>query len=53
MKSLHEEEFSVERIVSVLKQAEVGIPVAELIPRGGHHQQTYYRWKAKFARSGS
>jgi hypothetical protein len=27
--------FSVEQIVGVLKQAEVGVPVAELIRKGG------------------
>jgi hypothetical protein len=27
--------FSVEQIVSVLKQSEVGVPVAELIRKGG------------------
>lgn len=29
--------FSVEQIVSVLKQAEVGVPVAEFDPEGGDH----------------
>ncbi len=41
--------FSVEQIVSVLKQAEVGVPVAELIRKVGITEQTYYRWKAKYA----
>ena len=37
--------FSVEQIVGVLKQAEVGVPVAELIRRVGISEQTFYRWK--------
>ena len=40
--------FSVEQIVSVLKQAEVGVPIAELIRKAGITEQTYYRWKAKY-----
>jgi putative transposase len=37
--------FSVEQIVAVLKQAEVGVPVAELIWQVGITEQTLYRWK--------
>ena len=37
--------FSVEQIVAVLKQAEVGVPVTELIRKVGISEQTYYRWK--------
>lgn len=40
--------FSVEQIVSVLKQAEVGVPVAELIRKVGISEQTFYRWKSKY-----
>ena len=40
--------FSVEQIVSVLKQAEVGVPIAELIRKVGICEQTFYRWKAKY-----
>jgi putative transposase len=41
--------FSVEQIVGVLKQAEVGMPVAELIRRVGISEQTFYRWKKQYA----
>jgi putative transposase len=34
---------------SVLKQAEVGVPVAELIRQTEITEQMYYRWKAKYA----
>jgi putative transposase len=40
--------FSVEQIVGVLKQAEVGVPVVELIRKAGISEQTFYRWKAKY-----
>lgn len=33
--------FSVEQIVSVLKQAEMGVPIAELIRKVGITEQTY------------
>jgi putative transposase len=41
-------QFSVEQIVSVLKQAEVGVPVAELIRKVGITEQTFYRWRSKY-----
>jgi hypothetical protein len=40
--------FGVEQIVGVLKQAEVGVPVVELIRKVGISEQTFYRWKAKY-----
>ena len=40
--------FSVEQTVGVLKQAEVGVPVAELIRKVGIAEQTYYRWKKQY-----
>jgi len=40
--------FSVEQIVAVLKQAEMGIPVAELVRQVGISEQTFYRWKKRY-----
>lgn len=37
--------FSVEQIVAVLREAEFGAPVAELIRKVGISEQTFYRWK--------
>jgi putative transposase len=37
--------FSVEQIVTVLKEAELGTPVADLIRKVGISEQTFYRWK--------
>jgi putative transposase len=41
--------FSVEQIVAVLKQAELGMPVAEIIGQIGISEQTFYRWKKQYA----
>lgn len=41
--------FAVEQIVAVLKEAEAGMPVADLIRRIGISEQTFYRWKKQYA----
>jgi putative transposase len=41
--------FSVEQIVAVLKQAELGLPVAELTRKLGISEQTFYRRKKQYA----
>jgi putative transposase len=38
----------IEQIVAVLKQAEVGVPPAELIRRVGIPEHTFYRWKKQY-----
>ena len=40
--------FSVEQRIGVLKQAEVGVPVAEVIRKAGISEQTFYRWKKQY-----
>lgn len=40
--------YSTEQIVAALKQAEIGLPVSDLIRQLGITEQTYYRWKKKF-----
>ena len=40
--------FSVEQSVAILKQAEVGVPVADLIRQAGISEQTFYRWKKQY-----
>ena len=40
--------FSVEQIVGVLKQAEVGVPIGELVRQEGISEQTFYRWKNQY-----
>ncbi len=41
--------FSIEQIVAVLKQAELGMPVADIIRQVGISEQTFYRWKKQYA----
>ena len=40
--------YSVEQIVAILKQAKVGVPVAELLRQAGISEQTFYRWKKHY-----
>ncbi len=40
--------FSTEQIVTVLKQAEMGMAVADLIRQIGISEQTFYRWKKQY-----
>ena len=40
--------FSVEQIVAVVKQVEMGISVPELIRQVGISEQTFYRWKKRY-----
>jgi putative transposase len=41
--------YSVEQIVAVLKQAELGMPVADVVRQMGITEQTFYRWKRQYA----
>jgi hypothetical protein len=41
--------LSVEQIVALLKQVELGLPVADAIRRVGIPEQTFYRWKKRYA----
>ena len=41
--------FSVEQIVAVMKQADLGLPIADLICKIGISEQTFYRWKKQYA----
>ena len=49
MKKKH---FTEEQIGYVLRQAEVGKTVAEICREVGISQQTFYRWRRKFAGMG-
>ena len=39
--------FSEAQIVKVLKEAEAGVPVAELSRQHGFSKSSFYQWKAK------
>jgi putative transposase len=43
--------FSVQQIVAVLKQAEVGVPVADLIRKVGISEQASHQWKKPYTGS--
>ena len=42
-------QFSEEQIAFALRQAESGTSVAEIIRKLGISEQTFYRWKKRFA----
>ena len=42
--------FTVERLVGILKQAEVGVAIGELVRQVGISEQTFYRWKKRYAK---
>jgi len=44
--------FTEEQIAAALRQAEAGIPVAEVCRKLGVTEQSFYRWKRKFAGMG-
>jgi putative transposase len=41
--------FYVDQIIAVLKQAELGMPVNDVIRRIGIAEQMFYRWKKQYA----
>jgi len=41
--------FSEEQIINILKEADAGMPPAELCRKHGVSQGTYYNWKSKYA----
>lgn len=45
--------FTEEQIASALRQSETGTPVLEIIRKLGVSEQTFYRWKRKYAGMGS
>jgi len=46
---MKQSKFSEHQIVSILKEAEAGIPVTELSRKHGFSQSAFYKWKAKFS----
>ncbi len=40
--------FSEEKIIAVLRQAEAGVKVSELVRKHGISEATFYNWKAKY-----
>ncbi len=44
--------FTEEQVTYALRQAEAGTPVTEICRKLGISEQTFYRWKKKFAGMG-
>ena len=40
--------FSEEQIIGFIKQAEAGMAIKEICPKGGFSDETFYKWCAKF-----
>lgn len=40
--------YSEDQIIGVLKEAEAGMPIAELCRKHGISDATYYNWRAKY-----
>ena len=45
---MRKSKFSEEQIIGFLKQAEAGIPIAEICRKGGFSDATFYKWRSKF-----
>jgi len=41
--------FSEEKIIGVLKEADAGVPIADLSRKYGISDKTIYNWKSRFA----
>ena len=41
--------FTEEQIVTILKEGEAGVPVADLLRRHGMSRATYFNWRSKYA----
>lgn len=40
--------YTEEQIIYAIKQAEAGVPIAELCRKYGISQQTFYRWRKRY-----
>ena len=41
-------QYTEEQIISILKEAEAGAKITDLVRKHGIAEGTYYRWKAKY-----
>ena len=41
--------FSESQILAVLKEAEAGLPIADLVRKHGISKATYFKWRSKYA----
>jgi putative transposase len=40
--------FKEEQIIAILKEAEAGMKLAEIVRKHGISEQTFYRWRSKY-----
>jgi putative transposase len=48
MADMRKSRFTDEQIIGFLKQADAGVPVADLCRSGGFSDTTFYKWRARF-----
>lgn len=41
--------FTESQIVAVLKEAEAGVPISELVRKHGISRNTYFNWKSRYS----
>lgn len=46
---MRKSKFSESQIVTILKEAESGIPVADLVRRHAVSKATFFKWRSKYA----
>jgi putative transposase len=48
MTDMKKSRYSQEQIIGFLKQAEAGVPIADLCRKNGFSQATFYKWRNQF-----
>jgi putative transposase len=46
---MRKSKFSESQIVGILKEADAGVPVADLLRRYGVSKGTFFKWRSKYA----
>ena len=46
---MRKSKFNKSHIVGILKEAEAGIPIADLLRRHGVSKATFFKWRSKYA----
>ena len=46
---MRKSKFSESQIVGILKEADAGVPVADLIRKHGLSKTTFFKWRSKYA----